>query len=262
MRADLHVHTTSSDGSLSPAEVVRRAKNKGLDAIAVTDHDTVNGLDEAICEAEKTGVKLVRGIELSSFSNCEIHVLGYNFDYKNPDFVQELRNVKDMRINRNLLIGQKLNDLGIKPDIDFAADDLGRMNIARQLVKEGYCKDVSSAFEKYLGTGGKAYCNTKRLTPKEAVLFIKKYGGFAAVAHPKKYLTDKRLEMLLSGLKPLGLDGLEVNYPGHGAKDIKELNALCAKYRLLPTGGSDFHDEDKEFDSLLNEKTAKALGLV
>ena len=119
MKADLHIHTNKSDGSLSPGEVVRWAKNKGLDVMAITDHDTVAGLDEGRDEAQKVGVKFVGGIELSTFSICEIHILGYNIDYKNPDFVQELQKVQDMRKDRNIRIGQKLKDLGIDVDIDF-----------------------------------------------------------------------------------------------------------------------------------------------
>lgn len=139
------------------------------------------------------------GIEFSTYSICEIHILGYNIDYKNPDFVQELQKVKDLRKERNVRIGQKLQDLGIKLDIDFASDGLGRMNMARELVKKGYCKDINDAFDTYLKPGAKAYCEAKRLTPVEAVKLIKKYGGVASVAHPKKYLLDKRLDICWAG---------------------------------------------------------------
>lgn len=186
MKADLHIHTTKSDGSETPIEVVHWARNKGLDVMAITDHDSVDGLDEGRKEAEKLGIKFVDGIELSTFSTCEIHVLGYNIDYKNPDFVQELRAVKDMRKDRNKRIAQKLQTLGIDIDIDFDSDGVGRMNMARAMVKAGYCKDTSEAFDKYLGVGAKAYCECRRLTPVEAVKLVKKYGGFASVAHPQK----------------------------------------------------------------------------
>ena len=260
MKADLHIHTNKSDGSLSPEEVVRWAKNKGLDVMAITDHDTVAGLDEGRDEAQKVGIKSVGGIELSTFSICEIHILGYNIDYKNPDFVQELQKVQDMRKDRNIRIGQKLKDLGIDVDIDFSANGLGRMNMARQLVKEGYCRDINDAFDRYLKPGAKAYCEAKRLTPVEAVKLIKKYGGFASVAHPKKYLLDKRLDMLLGGLKQFGLDGMELNYPSHNEQDKKNFVALMEKHRLLPTGGSDFHgDEDKNFVYDLDQRTARRL---
>ena len=240
MKADLHIHTNKSDGSLSPGEVVRWAKNKGLDVMAITDHDTVAGLDEGRDEARKVGIKFVDGIELSTFSICEIHILGYNIDYKNPDFVQELQKVQDMRKDRNIRIGQKLKDLGINVDVDFSANGLGRMNIARQLVKEGYCRDINDAFDRYLKPGAKAYCEAKRLTPVEAVKLIKKYGGFASVAHPKKYLLDKRLDMLLGGLKQFGLDGMELNYPSHNEQDKKKLCRTYGKAPLVAYGRKRF----------------------
>lgn len=260
MKADLHVHTTRSDGSLSPREVVRWAKSKGLDVMAITDHDSVAGLDEGRDEARKLGIKFVGGIEFSTYSICEIHILGYNIDCKNLDFVQDLQNVQNMRKERNVCIGKKLEDLGIDLDIDFSADGLGRMNMARQMVKQGYCHDINDAFDRYLKPGAKAYCEAKRLTPVEAVKLIKKYGGFASVAHPKKYLLDKRLDILLGGLKQFGLDGMELNYPSHNEQDRKNFSALMEKYRLLPTGGSDFHgDEDKNFVYDLDPRTARRL---
>lgn len=263
MKADLHIHTTRSDGSKSPTEVVRWAKEKGLEVMAITDHDSVAGLEEGREEARKLGIKFVDGIEFSTFSICEIHVLGYNIDYKNPDFVQELACVKDMRRQRNQQIGTKLKALGIDIDIDFSGDGLGRMNMARAMVAKGFCNDVNEAFEKYLGPSGKAYCDTKRLTPAGAVQLIKKYGGFASVAHPKKYLLDKRLDLLLDGLKKFGLDGLELNYPSHNAQDMAKFDAIAKAHRLLPTGGSDYHgDEDKNFVYELDVRTARRLGVL
>lgn len=260
MKADLHIHTTNSDGSMTPSEVVNWAKNKGLDVMAITDHDRVSGLDEGYECAKKAGIKFVGGIEFSTFSICEIHILGYNIDYKNPDFVQKLQNVQNMRIDRNIRIGQKLQALGIDIDIDFSAEGVGRMNMARKMVEAGYCRDINDAFERYLKVGGKAYCEAKRLTPIEAVKLIKEFGGFASVAHPKKYLLDKRLDILLGGLKQFGLDGIELNYPSHTEQDRKNFELLMNKHRLLPTGGSDFHgDEDKNFIYDLDPRTARRL---
>lgn len=262
MKADLHIHTTNSDGSLSPSEIVQWAKNKGLDVIAITDHDSTKGLDEGREEAQKAGLKFVGGIELSTFSICEIHILGYNIDYKNPDFAQKLQEVQNMRIDRNIRIGQKLKALGIDIDIDFTAQGVGRMNMARKMVEKGYCHSINEAFDRYLKVGGKAYCEAKRLTPIEAVKLIKEFGGFASVAHPKKYLLDKRLDILLGGLKQFGLDGIELNYPSHNEQDMKMFEALMNKHHLLPTGGSDFHgDEDKNFVYDLDMRTARRLGV-
>ena len=260
LKADLHLHTTASDGSMTPSKVVEWAKRGGLQVMAITDHDTVAGLQEGKKRAEELGIKFVPGIELSTFSTCEIHILGYNIPYENKEFLQALDDVQNMRIERNIRIGEKLKNFGFNLDIDFTAKGLGRMNMAREMVKAGYVKDVQEAFEKWLGTGAKAYCETKRLSPIDAVKLIKQYGGIASIAHPKKYLLDGRLDMLVEGLKRFGLDALEVNYPSHTESDRKELVALTKKYHLLETGGSDFHgDEDKDYTFELSGATRHAL---
>lgn len=260
MRADLHIHTTASDGALTPTEVVKWAAESGLEVISVTDHDTVDGLEEAEEAAKSLGVRFVNGIEISAFSVSEIHILGYNIDRNNEEFLAALKGVKDMRKTRNALIGEKLYALGVSLDMDFEAEGVGRMNIARELVTQGYAKDVNEAFDKYLGIGGKAYCQTRRITPLDAVKLINSCGGLAVVAHPKKFLLDGRLSMLVEGLCKFGLKGLEVNYPSHNSKEINTLLQMCKRYKLLPTGGSDFHgDEDKKYAFELDERTKKAL---
>ena len=260
LKADLHTHTTASDGSMSPSKVVEWGAKAKLDVLAITDHDTVSGLSEGVKRANELGVKFVPGIELSTFAICEIHILGYNVPYEDKDFLAALEDVQGMRIERNIKIGEKLKQNGINLDIDFSSHGLGRMNMARAMVSAHYARDVQEAFDKWLGTSGKAYCEAKRLSPIEAVKLIKQYGGFASIAHPKKYLLDGRLDMLVEGLKRFGLDGLEVNYPSHSDKDRAELVSLARKYRLLETGGSDFHgDEDKDFIFTLSESTRRAL---
>lgn len=262
MRADFHLHTTASDGSKSPAEIISWAKAAGIDAAAITDHDSVSGIDEAVREGERLGVKVVPGIELSTYSNIEIHVLGYNIDYLNPAFCEELEIIKSYRRERNKLIGEKLKGLRINLDMDFTADGVGRMNIARQMVSEKYARDVNDAFERYLGSNRPAYCAARRLTPLEAVKLIRRFGGLSSLAHPKKYYSDGRLEILLSGLKKFGLDGLEVFYPGHTDADKAALSALAAKYRLVCTGGSDYHgDEERELAYFPDARTVSALKL-
>lgn len=261
MKADLHIHTTASDGRLTPREAVAWAKARGMDALAITDHDSVAGLAEAEEAAREQGIGFVRGIELSCYSVCEIHILGYGFK-PSAGFLEELEAVKALRRARNEAIGRKLTALGIDLDIDYLADGVGRMNIARKMAELGYVRDVQDAFDRFLGVGGKAYAESKRLTPIGAVRMLKSYGAFVSVAHPKKFLQDGRLDMLLDGLKRGGLDGLEVNYPGHSDADRAALMKLCDKYRLLPTGGSDYHGEDERtFVSTLDPRTARRLGL-
>lgn len=260
MKADFHLHTTASDGSMTPTQIVDWAKKTGLDVIAITDHDSVGGIDEAIERGKQVGVRVLVGIEISSFSNCEIHVLGYNFDYKNPEFQQELAKIQGMRKERNGAILSKLALLG-KP-ISFTADmdGVGRLNMAKEMVERGYVKDVNEAFEKYLGPKGQAYQETRRTTPMEAVKLIKKYGGIASLAHPKKYLLDKKLDLLVGGLKAHGLDGIEVDYPRYTDYDKSEFRQIAKKYGLIITGGSDFHgDEDKDFQVTPEKATLRAL---
>ncbi|MDE7373380.1 MAG: phosphatase, partial [Clostridia bacterium] len=190
----------------------------------------------------------------------EVHVLGYNIDYKNPDFIKELNAVKDMRRVRNIEIGKRLASYGVKLDINFEDNGVGRMNIARAMVERGYVRDIPEAFDNYLGVGGKAYCASKRITPKQAVELIVRYGGFASLAHPKRYLLDKRLDGILAELAPAGLRGLEVNYPSHYDSDKDALRLQCKKYGLLPTGGSDFHgEEEKHFTFNLDMRVIDAL---
>lgn len=260
VRADLHTHTTNSDGLNTPSQVVEWAKDRGIEVLAITDHDSVGGLDEGYETAKKLGVSFIGGIEFSTYQNCEIHILGYNFDYKNPAFVQELQKIKQLRIERNIEIGNKLKGFGIDLDLDFSKEGLGRKIIAYEMVKEGYCKDKQEAFEKWLGIYGKAYCPHKRMTPAEAVSLVKKYGGKSSMAHPKRYLLDSRLETFVRTLKDCGLDGIEAKYPTHTEKDVKELVALANKYGLFITGGSDRHDGDEqEFCCGIEKRTIERL---
>lgn len=262
MKADLHTHSTASDGTKTPTELMNWAKASGLELVAVTDHDSVSGLDEAVEEGKRFGLTVIPGIEISAFSNREIHILGYNIRYRDPDFLKEVEGLKDMRKMRNAAIGDKLDELGLHLDMDVTADGVGRLNIAKQMVEQHYVKNVNDAFDRYLGPRGCVYSEVKRKSPLEAVKMIKKFGGVASVAHPKAYLQNKSLDMLLDGLKQFGLDGLEVFYPGHNEHDVKELISFADRYNLFFTGGSDYHgDEDKHFQVVLPPRTLKALGI-
>lgn len=262
MKADLHLHTTASDGIKTPSEVVARAAERGLELIAVTDHDTVSGVEEAAEAAKAAGILLVAGIEISAYSNSEIHVLGYNVDFRNPAFTERIAEIKNMRKARNVVIGQKLKALGVAPDIDFEADGMGRMVIAREMLKAGYVSDIQEAFDRYLGPKGRAYANTRRTSPLAAVKLITEFGGMATLAHPKKYLQERTLDMLVTGLKPFGLKGIEVYYPKHTADDVAALVKIADKYGLCPTGGSDYHgEEDRRFSCDLPAKTLRALDI-
>lgn len=262
MKADLHLHTSASDGALSPAETVAHIASLGAELIAVTDHDTVDGLDEAAAAARDAGVKFVPGIEISARSNGEIHILGYDIDYKNPLFVQKLQAVKEQRRLRNIAIGERLAALGVAPEMDFEAKGVGRKNIAAAMVAEGKVASVQEAFDRYLGQQGAAYVAAERITPLAAVGLIAEFGGVPVLAHPKKYLLARTLGLLTSGLSPFGLAGIEVFYPGHTAADIAALTAEARRMGLVVTGGSDYHgDEEKNFVCSLPPDTLRALGV-
>lgn len=263
MRADLHIHTTASDGAKTPSEIAEWARGKGAELIAVTDHDTVAGIAEAREAAREAGIAFIPGIEISARSNCEVHILGYNVDCGDPYFVAAVEEVQAMRKRRNVLIGDKLRAMGITLDLDFGADGLGRLHIAQALVKAGYASEVQEAFDKYVGPKGSAFAETRRTSPLEAVKLITAFGGAAVIAHPKKYLHDRTLEMLINGLKPFGLKGLETYYPKHTKDEEKALCAIADKYGLIRTGGSDYHgDDDRSFTFNLSERTLRMLGAI
>ena len=247
VRCNFHMHTTCSDGAFTPKEAVNMQKDAGLDVIAITDHDSVDGIDEAKDECEKVGMRLVPGIELSSFSINEIHILGYNFDYKNPEFQKELTKIRRRRKERNVEIVEKLKNLGIfvdEKELGLENDSIGRHHIAIQMKKQGYVQSVSEAFDKYLGVGQPAHSAGNRLKPFEAVRLIKKYGGIPVIAHPLKLYQDKKLIPLIEGLLPFGLKGLECHYGTHNETDTETFLKIAKKYGLIATGGTDMHNAD------------------
>lgn len=240
--ADMHNHTTFSDGKLSPAERAVMLKDKGAKAFAITDHDTVGGIEEGIEIAKKLNMAFSPAIEISTYTFREIHVLGYNIKYNDPDFLETLDLIKSFRTDRNVKLYNRLVELGIKLDLDPTEQGIGRVHFANAMVKAGYSVDVNDAFDTYLGNGKKAYVTAKRLTPLTAVSCIVKAGGVPVLAHPKAYLIDKKLDLLIEGLKTYGLKGLEVCYPSHNETDEKTLSAVAKKFGLTPTAGSDFHN--------------------
>lgn len=241
---DLHTHTLYSDGMYSPAQIVDMAIDKGLDVLAISDHDTVKGVREAVEYGREKGIRVLPAIEISTFALNEIHILGYNIEYDNPEFLQVIENVKSMRRSRNERIIDKLDELGIKlnkDSLDNNHKNIGRMHIARQMVTEGYVKDVNEAFDNYLGMKGICHIDAVRLKPYEAVKLIKRYNGVPVIAHPQRYYMENVLESLIEGLIKYGLEGIEVYYPKHSKEQREHYLELADKYGLIATGGSDFH---------------------
>lgn len=242
---DLHTHTTASDGTFSPSENVRRAIEKGLSAIAITDHDTVNGIEEAIKEARRhEGFECIPGIEISTlFEGQDIHVLGYFIDYKDKKFLTILKDLTSVRDKRNKMILNKLNELGIQiQETELEAKrhgegNVGRGHIAEILMEKGVVNSLPEAFEKYLGKGKPAYATPERISPLEAIKIILDAKGVPVLAHPGIYDADELIPVLCEN----GLAGMEYCHPDHSIEQVEHYEKLADKYSLIKTAGSDFH---------------------
>ena len=245
--ADLHLHTISSDGTYTPAELVSKALDVGLSCIALTDHDTVDALEETISIGNQKGLEVLPGIELSAeYESKEVHILGYLVDYKSPPFLRQLEILKENRIQRVHKIVKKLNLLGI----GLNAQDVfqiskgatpGRLHIAQALVRTGLVKSIFEVFNKYIGDRGPAYSLGFRFSPSEAIKFIRDAGGVPVLAHPYVIHND---ELILEFIR-LGLMGLEVYYPEHSQGEVNFYLNLAKENNLIVTGGSDCHGKAK-----------------
>jgi 3',5'-nucleoside bisphosphate phosphatase len=246
---DLHVHTTASDGAMSPSEMVKYAKTKGLQAIAITDHDTIGGLDEALSEGERIGIEVIPGIEISAeHSPGSMHLLGYFFDRHHPMLNERLSYLQKARAERNPKIVEKLNDLGIRVTYDevvraSGGGQVGRPHFAQVLLEKGYVKSFQEAFDRFLKKGAQAYVDKVRFAPKEALYFINEAKGVAVLAHPNTLGVKgyAELENLILGLVDHGLRGLEVHYPEHSALETAQYKRLAERVGLVITGGTDYH---------------------
>jgi predicted metal-dependent phosphoesterase TrpH len=251
---DLHVHSTASDGTMSPAEVVRYAKKKGLRAIAITDHDTIEGLDEGMQEGQNIAFEVIPGVELSVDAPAgTMHVLGYLIDHTQAELREKLRLLQEVRMERNMKMVEKLDALGIPIELSEVKDapehgQIGRPHFAHTLVKKGYARTLQDAFDRYLGKGKPAYVEKFRFTPEEAMHFIAAAGGITVLAHPftLNQPQSNEFEALIIALKDKGLDGIEVFYPEHSEGQTKLYRSLAQKYGLIMTSGSDFHGLTKD----------------
>lgn len=250
MSIDLHTHSNFSDGTLTPTELVTLAKKKNISALALTDHDTMAGVEEAVLAGEMLGVEIIPGIEISVLHDkVEYHILGYWADPRNSVLAEALAKLQGARSERNNRILQKLNELGIPAtsgELERVSEQgqTGRPHIAKLLVRYGVVKTITQAFDDFLKKGAVAYVSRFAFTAIEAVTLIHQAGGLAVLAHPTQNDPEfTRLPSVLADLVPAGLDGLEVYYPTHSHKMKKKLRALAAQHNLLLTGGSDYHGD-------------------
>lgn len=245
--ADLHLHTVFSDSTYTPGELISESAKCDLSAIAVVDHDTVEGIEPTIEIAKTKNIEVLAGIELTTeYADLEIHILGYLIDYKNKDLIEKLETLKKNRIERIYKIVDKLKSIGInlkpKTIFDIAKQGtVGRLHIARAMVKEGLVGSVFEAFQKYIGDKCPAFCLGFRFSPDEAIKLIKDTGGIPVLAHPYSLNNDELIPKFID----YGIMGLEVYYPGHSQSTINFYLSLARANNLLVTGGSDCHGNAK-----------------
>ncbi len=245
--SDLHVHTNYSDGTMTPEEVVAEAIRLGVSTIAITDHDTVDGVIAAKRYGHGKNLHIIPGIEFSSYlSPSEIHILGYFIDVNNPVLQKIIKQSREDRINRIYAMAEKLRNLQV--DIDpqeiltlAGKGSPGRMHVAEMIWKHGYCNSLIESFLKYIGDNKPAYVPKKTLTPQQAIELITDAGGVPVLAHPG--LTQR--DNVIGDLVKYGLKGIEVYYPSHTPQAVDKYLKIAKKYNLAITGGSDFHGERK-----------------
>jgi len=256
-RVDLHIHTTASDGRYTPEEIVRMAAERGLKIIAISDHDTVDGIAPAL-EAARSYPELmvIPAVEISTQApGNEVHVLGYFIDYKDPGFGTALSDLRDSRLGRAEAMISKLKRLGMDVDWrrvrELAGDGtVGRPHIAQVMMQDGYVSSFQEAFDKYIGQGKPAYVERIKLTPAEAVRLILKVKGLPVLAHP---LTIDNHEAMVAELKKAGMVGIEVYYKDFTGEERKRLADLARRYGLIATGGSDYHGIDDSAEVMVGE---------
>ena len=254
-RVDFHIHSTASDGTLTPTEIAREAKAKGLCAAALTDHDTVSGVSEFLVECERLGVKGIAGTELSAKFDGEMHIVGLFVDHKNEDFLSKLYHLEHAREIRNKKMIERCNALGfditaeelISQKQGGNLDNVGRPHFARIFVDKGYAKDIADAFDKYFAKGRLCYCGREMYSPMDTIDLVHIGGGIAVLAHPMFVTRDtNRLRELLLELKNYGLDGMECRHSEMDKEFSVECEKLCDALGLLKSGGSDFHGSNKD----------------
>ena len=254
-KVDLHIHSTASDGKLSPTDVVRKSAERGLTVIALADHDTVDGIAPALAAARAfPQLKVIPCVEISTdVPNGEVHVLGYFIDYTDPEFAARLERMRHSRRERAQGMIVKLRDLGIHIEWQRVQEiagsgSIGRPHIAQAMLEKGYIATIKEAFTKYIGWGGPAYVEREKMTPVEAVELILRANGLPVLAHP---LTINDPEAMVIELKASGLVGIEAYHDGCTAEEINRFVNLADRYGLIVTGGSDYHGLDDSTETMI-----------
>ena len=257
---DLHTHSTASDGTLPPEQVIAAAAKCGLSALALTDHDTLDGLPAARAAGDAAGIRVIAGVELSALhEGRELHLLGLHLHRIEP-LEAQLAEFRATRRTRGEQIVERLNTLGIPLQMSAvlaqsAGASLGRPHVARAMVEGGWAHDFKDAFDRFLGSGRPAFVPKHRLLMADAIRLVHDAGGLAIWAHPAQEGSREKVASLI----PLGLDGVEVRHPSHSAEDTVRLQALADHYRLVSSGGSDWHGASEGPRTLGNMKVPRAV---
>lgn len=247
---DLHTHSTFSDGTFTPSQLVKYAEEKGLKAFALTDHDTTEGVKEA--KSIETNVEVISGVEISTrYDKKEIHIVGLYVNENDADLNKQLKYYREKRVTRNFEILEKLNSLGVNITIDdvkesCTGDVISRAHIAKALVSKGFVGSYTEAFDRYLGDNKCAYVPRETLNYEESMELITKAGGVPVLAHPLLYkMSDTNLENMMVKLRQKGLKAVEVYYSTHSNSDTQHIMAMANRVGLIYSGGSDFHGATK-----------------
>ncbi len=258
---DLHIHSTASDGSLSPGDLMAYARRKGAAAVSLTDHDTIDGLETALVAGKEIGLEVIPGLEISAqYPGGTMHLLGYYIDPSDLNLNRELLRLQEARRERNPKIISKLQSLGIPISFDqvqaLATGQMGRPHIARVLFQMGAVSSFEEAFQKYLAKGAQAYVEKFRFSPSEAISLITQAGGIPVLAHPftLNYPSLRDLKRLIQKLKNSGLKGIEVLYSEHTPNQTGDYFSLAKELNLIYTGGTDYHGDIKKDVDLLTGK--------
>lgn len=252
--ADLHIHSNYSDGTMTPEDIINNATNLGVKSISITDHDSISS--QYITKKENIDIKVIPGIELSTeFEDLELHILGYFIDINNEDLIKAVDKLNKARIERieEILFKLEKHDIYLKLE-DLEVDlnsTVGRSHVANAMVRKGYFENYKSAFTNFLVKGKPAYIKGHKLNYKDVIQVITNAGGIPVLAHPGQIYKSLEVESIIKNLKCFGLKGVEVYHPSHSKEQTNNFYNLSKKYRLLITGGSDFHGKEGLKENLI-----------
>ncbi|MGG7057396.1 PHP domain-containing protein [Clostridium nigeriense] len=245
--ADLHIHSNYSDGNMTPENIINIARESGVKSISITDHDSI--ASQYVVEKEYTDITVIPGIELSTeYEDFELHILGYFININDSNLIDIVNKLNKSRIERieEILFNLKKHDIKLElDDLDVDLNStVGRSHVANAMVRKGYFENYKAAFTNYLVKGKPAYVKGYKLNYKEAIKVINNAGGIAVLAHPGQIYKASAVESIIKNLKFYGLKGVEVYHPSHTREQTNNFHNLCKKYKLLVTGGSDFHGKE------------------